>query len=305
MVRQCGYPRLYGTKATYENSMTYHAFLEDQHRKMHSPRVRMAVPETLHNTHVLTQSVLGAILGINVNMRDRVWQRHVLQNRKYDDTTGRLAAMIRVEFQDGSRKDPTQDYHGSGRPHVHWVVCAEKPESLVFHQVASASLDHEEPLRGYVEKGQCDKKHKTPWQVNPEESYRDEASGAAVLHHTQADHDRGVRAFFPDEMEAVPAHEDLQETNDDGALQAYLVKYPVKHSSSADPVWVEGDHGGDMLAQSVLFRYKPYEPEMVLQLFGEHFPQWMCTSISGGKRVFRVPVPDHAPLPREVELYTA
>eukprot|EP00973_Karenia_brevis_P077664 10793206-Karenia_brevis.AAC.1 len=127
--------------------MTYHAFLEDQLVKMQAARTDLSVPETLHVTHVLIESVRGAILGLNETKEARQWTRHLLHNKKHDAESGRIAYFLRVEFQDGTRKAPTQDYHGSGRPHTHWVMCAEKPESISLHTVASASMDHPEPLR--------------------------------------------------------------------------------------------------------------------------------------------------------------
>eukprot|EP00974_Lingulodinium_polyedra_P021356 2062397-Lingulodinium_polyedra.AAC.1 len=102
-------------------------------------------------------------------------------------------------------------------------------------------------------------------------------------------------------MDATRCHEDLQEADDDGALRAYLVKYPVKFSDAASDEWFNDAHSGDAIAQSVLFRYKPYEPEMVLQLFGGRFRQWRCSLDSGGKKDFIVPVPDQEILPREIE----
>ena len=61
-------------------------------------------------------------------------------------------------------------------------------------------------------------------------------------------------------------------------VKAYLVKYPVKFSDAASEEWLNDAHGGDAIAKSFLFRYKPYEPEMVLQLFGARFRQWRCNS---------------------------
>ena len=60
--------------------------------------------------------------------------------------------------------------------------------------------------------------------------------------------------------------------------QAYLVKYPVEFSDAASEEWLNDAHGGDAISKSFLFRYKPYEPEMVLQLFGARFRQWRCNS---------------------------
>ena len=269
------------------------------------------MPETLHITHVLVQEMLGLTTGQNARAQGRRWQHHFLQNGPEEEKEpweeegeGRVATMVRVEFQDGTRKAPTQDYHGSGRVHVHAVVCVEHPRTARLDRAASASLpEDDDDLHGYVVASQLDKKHDTPWQVHDGRSRWDPSTDATLLHHTQEDHDAGVRAFFPDGLDAKKCHMDIQECNDDGALQAYLVKYPVKYSDASSEDWLDGDHGGDALAQSVLFRYRPYEPEMVLQLFGARFRQWRCNSISGGKRDFRVPVPGDGDLPKEVRLY--
>ena len=50
--------------------------------------------------------------------------------------------------------------------------------------------------------------------------------------------------------------------------------------------------GADNIAASVLARYRPYEPEMVLQFFGARFRQWRVTRRSRGKTDFIVPWPD-------------
>ena len=62
---------------------------------------------------------------------------------------------------------------------------------------------------------------------------------------------------------------------------------------------------GDAVAMSVLMRYKPYEPEMVLQLFGSRFRQWHVSTEGGGKRDFIVPWPGKPEMPEEVALYMA
>ena len=47
-----------------------------------------------------------------------------------------------MEFQDGTRKVPTQDYHGSGRPHVHVLVfaCPEAVQSMSLTESISATM---------------------------------------------------------------------------------------------------------------------------------------------------------------------
>jgi hypothetical protein len=101
--------------------------------------------------------------------------------------------------------------------------------------------------------------------------------------------------------------QDVQMCNDDAALRAYLTKYLSKHSDSFLEDCMNDDGEGDLVAASVLSRYKPFEPEMVLQMFGGRFKQWQVNTISGGKRDFFVPVPDLEPAaqPKEVHLYVA
>jgi ASC-1-like (ASCH) protein len=308
LVRQCGYPRIFHTKSVYEKHMTYHRFLEDQLQKMHHERTQCAVPETLHVAHTLVESFRGAILGCNISQRgrkERNWQRNLLREPENITNPGRTNYLLRLEFQDGTRKQPTQDYHGSGRVHEHALGFAEKPEMFRLDKVASATLEHEDPLCSYVHDSQKDRNGKTPWEVHTDDSVWDDNQQRTYLYHTQTDHNNGVRAFFPDEMEVIPTHSDVQETNDDGALQAYLVKYPVKTSGSSSEEWLAGEGTGDALAQSVLFRYKPFEPEMVLQMFGARFRQWRIGSRDGGVVTFHVPVPDVSEdkMPEVVKLY--
>ena len=48
-------------------------------------------------------------------------------------------------------------------------------------------------------------------------------------------------------------------------------------------------------------RYCPFEPEMILQLFGNRFRQWEVTTKRGGKRDFLAPLPDTNHWPNEVQ----
>ena len=292
MVKQCGYPKLFITQAPFEKSMPYHAFIDDQLAKLTRDRVHLPIPETLHMTHVMMETARGLVTGQNNRKTDtRGWKRQLFR----DETGGRMALMARIEFQDGTRKAATQDYHGSGRPHIHFVVCAENPETLRLDKVASASLpgqDTDPDLRGYVEASQLDRSSATGWPINDAPSSWDATHEKTHLKHTQNDKDAGARCYLFDIMDATKCHQDVLQTDDDGALQSYLVKYPVKFSDSMSEEWLNDAHGGNSLAKTVLFKYKPYEPEMILQLFGARFRQWRCSSISGGKRDFRVPLPD-------------
>ena len=91
-------------------------------------------------------------------------------------------------------------------------------------------------------------------------------------------------AYLPDVMGALKCHQDLLIGEDrTGLLQQYVAKYLAK---SASQDWA-----------TVLSRYHPMEPEMVLQLFGAKLRQWHFTTVGGGKRDFIVPLPEVADLP--------
>ena len=85
--------------------------------------------------------------------------------------------------------------------------------------------------------------------------------------------------------------------------QGYVTKYVSKFSDSNQDEWLNDKASGDTIASTVLYRYKPYEPEMCLQLFGASMRQWFVTTNSRGKRDFVVPWPKKDPLPKEIDLY--
>ena len=76
-------------------------------------------------------------------------------------------------------------------------------------------------------------------------------------------------------------------------------KYVSKMSDAMIDELLDGDGTGDAIAISVLFRYKPYEPEMILQMCGAQFrlhgpgateASWMALE--------RQPLPRHRRQPR-------
>ena len=210
MVRQCGYPRLFWTKAPYEKTFPYHAFLDDQLSKQLLSRTRLPLPETLHQTRVMTEIVRGCLTG--QNGRRGAWSRHLLNVPNTENRlVGRIAYMTRIEFQDGTRKKEAQDYHGTGRPHLHSIIFSEFLHTLRLDKIASAHIPNDdEILRAHVESSQLDQSYETPWQVNPEPPEWDPIAERSRLHHTQLDHDRGVRGYVHDILEATKCHEDLQ-----------------------------------------------------------------------------------------------
>eukprot|EP00974_Lingulodinium_polyedra_P109252 10570184-Lingulodinium_polyedra.AAC.1 len=127
----------------------------------------------------------------------------------------RLAFFLRLEFQDGTHKAPTQDYHGSGRVHIHAVYFVEDPGALRLERKASASLDEPGDIPSYVRSSQLDRLGKSPWPLVQGPSRWDATAGRLELHHTAEDVALGVRAYFLDTMDATRCHEDLQEADDD------------------------------------------------------------------------------------------
>ena len=313
LVRQRGYLVMYYTISPYERSMPYHVWLLDEMSKTFRARMRHALGETLLMTHVLTQTAQGALAGVNQRSQrgDRRWTRHLLSCPAKDaDTEASVDDDImlfdRIEFQDGTRKDSTQDYHGSGRPHMHLLAWADKPEELHLEEKVSATVPTDEPdLRGYVMLFQVDKNKTTPWRVQQEASHWCPRSGTYRLHHTPDDNAIGLRAYILDFMDVRKCHEDFQMAQNDAVLRAYVAKYVPKMSDSFTDDLLNDAAGAHNIAASVLARYRPYEPEMVLQLFGARFRQWHVTTRSRGTRDFVAPWPDKNPMPQEVRQYEA
>lgn len=169
-----------------------------------------------------------------------------------------------------------------------------------------AGMDGDEPgdvLPGVVEGSQLDRQGRSGWPVQPEENQWDDDHGVLRLKHTEEDKRRGLRPYFVSIMEALRCHQDFQFANDDQALAAYVAKYVRKFSDSNSDEWFNDAADGNVIAATVLSRFKPLAPEMTLAMFGAQFRQWLVTTESGGKRDFVVPTPEDEKMPKEVELY--
>ena len=82
-----------------------------------------------------------------------------------------------------------------------------------------------------------------------------------------------------------------------------MAKYVSKFSDSASQEWLNDFAVAGHAAANVLCRYKPFEPEMVLQLSGTHFRQWGASTATRGKRQVYTPVPDQEDMPAFVKHY--
>ncbi|CAE7365302.1 unnamed protein product [Symbiodinium natans] len=306
MVRQVGYPRIFFTIAPYEWSFPYHEWVRDEMQKLLKERLFLPVAETLHIVHVMVQTVKGLLLGRTGGRgRQKAWKSNIFHCLDEQGQARRLHFFLRLEYQDGTRKAATQDYHGSGRVHVHVVIFVkpEDVEQLDLAETVSATLPEDSDLRGYVEGSQYDQDKKSGWPIHEAPTCFDRETGVWRLQHTEDDHAEGLRPYLVDLMEVLRCHQDFQMCDDDGLLRAYVTKYVSKFSDAASEEWLNDDAEAMSIAATVLMRYRPLEPEMVLQLFGAKFRQWHLSTQSGGKRDLVAPYPDQEPKLREVELY--
>ena len=305
MVRQVGYPRIFFTIAPYEWSFPYHEWVRDEMQKLLKERLFLPVAETLHMVHVMVQAVKGLLLGHTGGSGKQPWKSNIFRVLDDQGHARRLHFFLRLEYQDGTRKAATQDYHGSGRVHVHVVIFVkpEDVEQLNLVETVSATLPEDADLRGYVEGSKYDQDKKSGWPVHEAATCFDRETGAWRLQHTEDDHAAGMRPYIVDLMEVLHCHQDFQMCDDDGLLRAYVTKYVSKFSDAASEEWLNDDAEAMSIAATVLMRYRPLEPEMVLQLFGAKFRQWQLSTQSGGKRDLVAPYPDQVPQPREVGLY--
>ena len=106
------------TIAPYECSFPYHEFIRDEMKKTAASRARSAVFETLHLAHIMTETNRGIIAGMNRTGRLK-WKDYLLSCVDADGMEHDVNMAQRLEYQDGTRKKATQDYHGSGRPHTY------------------------------------------------------------------------------------------------------------------------------------------------------------------------------------------
>eukprot|EP00438_Fugacium_kawagutii_P034296 Skav200083 [mRNA] locus=scaffold3273:976:3521:+ [translate_table: standard] len=317
MVRQMDFPKIFWTISPYEWSMPYHTWILDELQKELRGRMDLPVAETLHMTHVILQVVKGLLSGKTGNAINDPWQQHLLRSGDQDGKPHVVRVFARIEFQDGTRKAPTQDYHGSGRPHVYVLVFAssEAVRAMSLTESASATMPSSLPaedgmeideqvdvMPGAVEGSQLDRGGRSGWPVQPEANHWDEA-GVLQLQHSEEDKHRGLRAYFISIMEALRCHQDFQFADEEQALALYVAKYVAKFSDSNSDEWLNDAAEGNVIAVTVLSRYKNFAPEMTLAMFGAQFRQWLVTTESGGKRDFIVPVPDAEKMPKEVELY--
>jgi hypothetical protein len=282
-----------------------HEWVLDEMSKELRGRLYLPIPEILHMTHAIMETIRSLLAGAKEKTTHHIFNPI--------DETGQMHKIhfvSRVEFQDGSRKAPTQSYHGSGLPHVHvlfWFSDAAFPLLKLQEHVSATQDGHDEDMRGYITGSQCGR-NRGPWPVHEDDGTAgwDATAQCLRLKHTASDRSTGLRAFISDIMDVMRCHQDLQVAQDDaGILRAYVTKYVSKFSDAAQDEWLNDNAEATNMAATVLLRYHPCEPEMILQLCGAKYRQWDVSTVSRGKRNFFPPLPDAKEPSKEVVLYMA
>ncbi|CAK0870685.1 unnamed protein product [Prorocentrum cordatum] len=310
LVRQVGFPKLFFTIAPWEPCFKYHDWLRDEMEKTLRTRMYLPVGETLHMSHVLMQIVRGMLAGNNYQMMDRSnrsWTQHVFAAKDADGRQVRVQSFTRLEFQDGSRKEGTKRYDGSGRPHLHVLFFADDDSmanmGLEHHLFATQPDGFSDDLKGYVDGSQFNKhgdaESKWPIYHGPSGVHGDD--GVLQLKHTREDHDAGLRAYCADVMDGLPCHQDWQTSDGEAMLLQYVSKYVAKFSDSSYDEWMSDRASADSVARRVCFECHPYEPEMILQLCGAQFRQYDISTVSGGFRTATAPYSGMAEVPEWVQ----
>lgn len=303
MQRQCGYPRLFKTMAPWEYSFPYHVFVLDEMAACGRGRMQSACFETLHTAHVFTEINRGLFSGKN----NKGWKNHLLG--AVDGETPTVVNFFqRLEFQDGKRKLPTQDYHGSGRVHVHSLDYLENVEHVGLEQKMSATVpDTDRPLLRGAMLGRPHGRGDSGWQVDDGPSRFDPETDTVKLHHTAEDkatfnltcflffvlfavgakvccrisvvfacclQANGHRAYFPEVLEVLKCHQDVLHGSAtwQGLLLKYVATYAPKFSDSFAREWLNDEASAFSVARRVLFDYQPGEPEMWLYIFAQLIP---------------------------------
>ena len=137
LVQQKGLPQVFWTIAPYDWSYPCAEWLLQEMTQSLRPRMGHAVGETLHVVHTMLQIIKGSVLGHCGQPR---WENHILKYTKDHGDPRDIAFVIRLEVQDGSRKAPTQGYHGSGRPHFHILLFCDDFQDPPIDTEMSATL---------------------------------------------------------------------------------------------------------------------------------------------------------------------
>ena len=262
--------------------------------------MELPILESLHQAHLLLQLGKSFVSGQNQDRlrQDRGHAQQLLQRRRDDGRMASVDTFLRLEYQDGRKKAPSQDYHGSGRAHCHQLDFVSKVnrtaelKALALERCVAASVDAGDGwLQNVIQASQADRDKSSGWPIHAGPSRFDPETGQYEIHHSSQDHACGMpprcSSWWPRPIN----------------LAAYTAKYAPKFSDAMREELLNDDAAANSVAAGVLSRYHPGVPEMVHQLFGSMFHPWQISTASKGKKDFNAPVPDQTSMPAEVLRY--
>ncbi|WP_422022095.1 hypothetical protein [Pyruvatibacter mobilis] len=267
-------------------------------------RLQLAGPEALHLAHLLTELFREWVCGGGRKFGDASagWRSALFSATKPDGSRVKVNFVGRLEFQDGKRKEATQDYHGRGAVHLHGLVFADSIEPLALHEKFAASAPPEgNPLRGLVLDGQPSRTG-SGWTIHEGESYTDPSAERVRLHHTAEDKRLGIRGYSPEVLDALKCHQDAQLERGTGLMLKYAATYLAKLGDGPGKELMDDRSSGYAAARRVLFTYHPGEPEMWLTLANQQFPMFF---LGGTMQPIIAPHPGMEQPPKYVQLYEA
>ena len=119
------------------------------------------------------------------------------------------------------------------------------------------------------------------WPIQEEQTWWDAPHGVLRLQHSADDYCKynksgwpeGVRAYIEELLASLFCHMDVTGSDGRGALLKYVATYVPKFSDSFTNEWLNDMASGYEVGRRILTDYHPLEPEMVLQLTMQWFPQ--------------------------------
>ncbi|CAK9089817.1 unnamed protein product [Durusdinium trenchii] len=302
MQAQCGYPIAFITWAPFEWSAPYHEALLQQMRDLGRQRLGLAGPESLHLAHLLTELFREWVCGGGRKFGDATsqWKAALFGGTKPDGSRVKVNFVGRLEFQDGKRKESTQDYHGRGAVHLHGLVFAESIKHMKLHEKFQATVPAEgDPLRGLVLDGQTSRTG-SGWPVFEGLSHYDAAVDKVKLHHSKEDKRLGVRGYSPEVLDVLKCHQDAQIERGTGLMLKYAATYLPKFSDGPGKELMDDSSSGYGAARRALFTFHPGEPEMWMLLANQSFPMFV---MGGTMQPIIAPHPGMEQPPAYVALY--
>ncbi|CAE7038715.1 unnamed protein product [Symbiodinium natans] len=273
MQAQCGFPVAFFTWAPFEWSAPYHQWVLRQMEQ------------------------LGKFGAATSN-----WQTSLFGGHRSDGSRVRVNFVGRLEFQDGKRKEATQDYHGRAAVHLHGLVFADEVGPSQLHTKICATVPPEgDPLRGYVLDGQAGRTGSgLPRQE--EASYCDATTDTVHLRHSFLDKRLGIRGYSPEFLDVFKCHQDVQIQRGTGLMLKYAATYLPKFSDGPGKELMDDGSSAYAAARRVLFTFHPGEPEMWLLLASQAFPMYF---LGGTMRPIIAPHPGMPKKPDYVRQYEA